>query len=196
MGLRMALGWCFKEDKKEPARVPENKKEDKKDTPIADFALARIFQKTGGIDTTIAYKHGYASYFYDSIIISHIEKKKYQDSPDLYDSELRTRLNYSSKREDYSKGVNLSRDTYINGKYQEKMSISIGFGYTMPYGYNLDDPVNCTFFLENWESFVKACDDIAEQIKKDCPEDYFKSEKVGCKAKILEKIKETNDSIY
>ena len=165
-------------------------------TPIEDFAEARIFKQTEGIDTDIAFKQGYVYVCYYAVIYSRKTMKKHDDSPDLHEHETRFEVRYNSAISSYlpshRHGIHIFIHNYIDGKYQDKY-ISCQSDHTI----ELDSSSNCTFLLEHWDDFVEALDNIAEQIKKDCNgEPYLKNTIPGCQKAILRKIEESTTKNY
>jgi hypothetical protein len=156
----------IRKDRIPPVRTP---------TPIRDFAMGRLKDKTGGINAQIAREHRYAHEYYFHTIDSFTKKVPKEGTPNLSSLELRTSLSYNS----YTGKFELVRRTYIDGNPEGRSD-----------WYYLDEPPICTFLLGNWDAFVTAIDEIAKKIVEDCPKEYLKLDG-NCPQKIINKIKET-----
>ncbi len=171
----MAGGWA--PPAPEPTPEPDP-------TPIETFALKRIFEKTGGIDTAKSDKLGYTEWSYRATLFVHEIKFKMGDSPDLHTKRVETKIWYTN----YNSSINISDYEYIDGECYPTHSHCHGFHlHGGPYDTDLDHPTWCAMLNDNWPAFLAALDSIAEQIKHDCDE-TFTREKKCCKKEILEKI--------
>lgn len=155
--------------------------------PIEDFALARIEEKTGGIDLKKAYKLDYAKDMYSAEIYNHVTQVKRGNGPDLHKKEVKTRLVFHTNSDHTP--IWVSTHTYWDGEFQNYGGSILPVGCSPPLP-RLDDAIFCELLNTNWPTFLAALDSIAAQIKADCDAPHTRGDG-GCKKEILKKIQES-----